>query len=131
MHSPEAAISVAISECIDWVKPKISKLEVRSQFNYSRSVIRRIRVRVQGIAAESKPGVLQGVIAKIRTSIRRRWPESWMIEGVQHLSLKGKTKPLCDWEVLGDRYIVVRIMGSIKPNSLADGTRSDIGRDIR
>src|SRR5580693_9706923 len=126
MHSPEATPSVAIRECMNWVKVNTSKLEVCSQFNYARATIRRI-LGIESIAAKSKPRILKSVVAKVRTSIRRRWPKSWMIEGVQHFSLQCETKPLGDREVLGDRDVVVGVMGSVQPYSLAKGT----GRCIR
>ena len=76
------------------------------------------------------PRALNGVKAKIHASIRRPRSEGRVIEGIQHFSLQAETEPLSDREVLRDRDVVVSVMRTVKPYSLAEGARRGIGRDV-
>ena len=101
---------------------RASELDVRSQLDYASTI--------EGIPAEPKPGVLKGVVAIIRTSIRRRCPKHWVIKGIQKLTLQGEMNLFGDWEVLRDRDVVVGVMGPVKLYSLAEGAWRCIRGDI-
>src|SRR5215472_1531402 len=53
-----------------------------------------------------------------------------MVEGVQHFRLEDEVNPLCDWEVLGDGYVVVGGVGTVEPDSLAYRARSRVLRNV-
>ena len=88
---------------VDRALNRLSELDIRPQFNLARSAIRRSSIGVYGPAAiDPKCGALNGVPAKIHTSIRRTWPEGRVIKGVQHLGLQAEMNRLGDWDVLRD-----------------------------
>src|SRR5271157_3475189 len=104
-------------------RKRVSELDIPSQFDYT--------CPVEGAGVDPKSRALNGIKAVIRTSIGRRCPEGRVIKGIQHLSLQAETKPLSDREVLSDGDVIVSVMGPVKPYSLAEGTRCDIGIDVR
>lgn len=91
-----------------------SKLDVRPDFDVSGTVT----------VVGSPEGSRLHVVAACRPGEHR------MVEGVEKLRLQQEADPLRDWDLLGQRHVVVGLMRSIHVENLTECARRGVGCEI-
>jgi hypothetical protein len=139
MHSPRRQLSSHAANASRFRSKfkRFSELDIRSQLDYACPLIGRSWVVVRRNPSYGKPlllnvGCESSGKATVGAAISRARLKVRMIESVQHLRLEGESNALTNRERLGDRQVIVEIVGPVEIDKLANGSscrvRTDVGR---
>src|SRR5438094_422947 len=106
-------------ECITrWPEPA-SELDIRPQFDYTRSLVRGVGIVVRRYSPKAKAAPLNkwelvsGGSAIVIAARARSLLEIRMIKNIQHFCLEREAHALANWEALREGHVIVPILRPI------------------
>ena len=117
-----------------------SELHVSPQFDYTSPLVGRGLIVVWRCAGPKSAANAERTtlnvwaepasVAEVSTTIRGTRTKVRMVERIQHFGLEKETDAFANWKTLAYRQIVVPIVRPVKPDALADNSRSCVRGDI-